>query len=112
MTKHEKNFRQLCAALIERGIFPSPTVLNQELGRKVRMNNINGQEVRWRMLVLMEMGYHPPIGHGIKKSWSHPNPDMPTPASNREMKRGGEDLVCLNEYGFGEVYTRVLQENA
>lgn len=107
MTRHETRFRKLVRALVVRGIFPSPTVINREIGRTTRaMNVINGPETRWRTEELLALGYGQPLLAAT--NYVHPDADMPTPASNRKMQREGESLVCTTEFGYGEIWAAIL----
>ena len=49
MSPAEKRFKLVVTALMQAGIYPSPTRVTELLGGSRRKsNNLNGQECRWR----------------------------------------------------------------
>lgn len=63
MTRHEREFRQLCRGLLAIGVKPTPTKINRFLGRtnRSKVNNINGREARWRREELLAAGWKEPM---------------------------------------------------
>jgi hypothetical protein len=47
----------LCKKLLECNVFPTPTIINEEMGRGPKNNNINGRETAARTKALKDFGY-------------------------------------------------------
>lgn len=55
---HEARFKRVCTTLLDRDIFPSPSVLARYLPNKLPTSrNLNGRECQWRTEVLTAHGY-------------------------------------------------------
>lgn len=60
-----------CVALLEMGIKPTPSLINQAMGR-LPSNNLNGKETRIRVRLLTEYGYEY-VTNGQRWRWEKPN---------------------------------------
>jgi hypothetical protein len=74
MSRAEKQFKTIVEKLIDRGVYPGPTAINNaRLGTHGagQTNNINGRECRWRREVLLKKGffYEDPLVSGRQRSW-------------------------------------------